>query len=154
MDCYSNKLERKCEVCKKTFEIQGFRKNTARFCSYICQRKNWKMVGKYRGKNNPGWIHGKYPENKRIRHTSEYLLWRTSVFMRDNYTCQVCGQHGGKLNADHIKPFSLYPELRFAIDNGRTLCIECHRKTDTWGFRLNRENIYKIPAIEEIKNGQ
>ena len=46
--------------------------------------------------------------------------------------------YGGKLNADHIKPFSLFPELRFDLNNGRTLCVECHKKTDTYC-----EKIYK-----------
>lgn len=61
----------------------------------------------------------------------------TSDFMRDDYTCQKCQVRGGKLNADHIKPWALYPELRYAIDNGRTPCLNCHRQTDTWGARVN-----------------
>lgn len=58
--------------------------------------------------------------------------WRKHVFQRDDYTCQACGQRGGKLNADHELPFSLFPDLRFEILNGRTLCVYCHRKTPTF----------------------
>jgi hypothetical protein len=81
--------------------------------------------------------------NCRIRYSREYKLWRTAVFERDNYTCIWCGKRSGNghevfLNADHIKPFFLYPELRFAIDNGRTLCVECHRKTNTFGEKAKK----------------
>lgn len=73
------------------------------------------------------------PIHNAIRKSPEYKLWRKSVFERDNYTCIWCFIKGRKLHADHIKPFAQYPELRFAIDNGRTLCVECHKTTDTWG---------------------
>lgn len=87
------------------------------------------------GENNHFWKGGITPINIKIRMSLEYKLWRESVFKRDNHTCVWCGQKGGKLNADHIKSFSLFPELRFAIDNGRTLCVQCHRKTDTYGYK-------------------
>jgi len=88
-----------------------------------------------KGDKNHNWRGGLEDINQVIRHSLEYKLWRESVFKRDKYTCIWCGQYGGRLNADHIKPFSLFPELRFAIDNGRTLCEPCHRTTDTYGNR-------------------
>lgn len=70
----------------------------------------------------------RYPddENMRIRNSLEYRNWRDAVFKRDRYTCRVCGQHGGKLNAHHIKHFAQYPELRLEVMNGITLCYDCH----------------------------
>ena len=92
------------------------------------------------GKNNYRWKGGITPLYWRIRNSFEYKNWREAVFKRDDFTCTWCKQKGGKLNVDHIKPFALFPELRFAIDNGRTLCIGCHRITDTYGGRTKNKS--------------
>lgn len=76
-------------------------------------------------------------ENYKARRSVEYRMWRESVYRRDNYTCQHCGQRGGRLNADHVKPFAVFKDLRYDINNGRTLCIDCHKKTPTWGKRYD-----------------
>lgn len=92
------------------------------------------------------WKGGITSENRRIRVSSRYKLWRTAVYERDNYTCQDCGVRGGKLNADHIKPFAGFPELRFELSNGRTLCVPCHIKTPTFG-RWTKKKDRKAEAI-------
>lgn len=97
-----------------------------------------------KGENSPNWQGGKTEKNKAIRASLEYRLWRETVFTRDNYTCIWCKQRGGKLQADHIKPFALFPALRFSIDNGRTLCVPCHKKTDTYGWKTQVKNKIKV----------
>jgi hypothetical protein len=92
-----------------------------------------KMSATHQGISQDEWNGFTSKERTRIMKSKDYVLWRTAVFMRDDYTCQGCDTKGGSLQADHIKPYALFPELRLAIDNGRTLCVECHRKTDTWG---------------------
>jgi 5-methylcytosine-specific restriction endonuclease McrA len=61
-----------------------------------------------------------------LTNTVEYKTWRESVFIRDNYTCQKCNAKG-YIEAHHIKLWCDYPELRFLVDNGITLCKPCHK---------------------------
>ena len=65
----------------------------------------------------------------------QYREWRKSVLERDNYACITCNSTE-ELNTDHIKPYSLYPELRYVVSNGRTLCEDCHKLTNTYGRRI------------------
>lgn len=87
--------------------------------------------------NHPSWKGGITPINAKLRRSNEYTKWRLSVFERDDYTCQECGDcTGGNLNAHHIKAFAYYPDLRFEISNGITLCETCHAKTFNWKRKM------------------
>jgi endogenous inhibitor of DNA gyrase (YacG/DUF329 family) len=86
------------------------------------------------------WKGGKTDENMRVRKSADYSNWRSEVFKRDEYTCQECGQIGGRLNADHVLPFSTHPELRLELTNGKTLCVSCHQNTNTFGGKIHRKN--------------
>ena len=123
---HKNQREKQCLICNKTFSVSPLRERI-KLCSRKCKADS------QRGKKPWNWKGEITTEIVRLRYTNEYKLWRTAVFARDNWTCIWCFQKGGRLEADHIKSFALYPELRFAIDNGRTLCILCHRTTDTYG---------------------
>jgi len=105
-----------------------------------------------KGKDHLNWRGGVSSLVEKIKSLRKYREWRTSTFKRDNFTCQFCGQKGGTLHADHIKPFSWIMsdnkvtsilkskkclEL-WDISNGRTLCVACHKKTDTYGYRSVR----------------
>ena len=85
-----------------------------------------KMSEATKGEKGNNWQGGITPINEAIRKSFEYEEWRKLCMDRDLYTCQNCEQIGGKLHVDHIKPFALFPELRFEVSNGRTLCEECH----------------------------
>lgn len=84
---------------------------------------------RYDGEYARNWQGGKCKETQGLRMTKEYKEWRMKVFIRDNFTCQSCSIRGGKLNAHHIRSFKDYPELRLVVDNGVTLCEECHNLT-------------------------
>jgi hypothetical protein len=107
-------------------------------------KTGWKMPEEQRirlseskkGEKSPFWKGGVTSINKIIRNSVEYKLWREKVFIRDKYTCVFCGKKGGDLNADHIKPFAYFPESRLEIENGRTLCVPCHRTTFSYSRKI------------------
>ena|SRR3990167_1484153 len=103
-----------------------------------------------------GKRHGHWKEVKitplylQVRSCFQYRQWRWDIYTRDNFACVLCGKHGkevsGKLEADHFPKtfagiFSEYHiktydeaiacEELWNINNGRTLCVECHRKCPT-----------------------
>jgi len=114
------------------------------------------------GANNWNWKGGVTPENERIRHSVEYMAWRKEVWKRDSWTCRDCGIKCSKRNivAHHLKLFSDFPELRFAVDNGITLCRSCHTRlhktyvmgigTATNGTITIKDGI--ITAVQECTN--
>lgn len=85
------------------------------------------LVGRYRGDDNPNWKGGSKYERNQWQSRDEYKNWRNAVFSRDNYTCQMCGKKSnGDIEAHHIHTWKDYPEKRFDIENGITLCKKCH----------------------------
>lgn len=115
----------KCKICNQLIS----RVNASGYCG-----KHTKLNKR---ENHYNWKGGITSLNEIIRKSNPYKAWRKAVFERDDYTCVNCGERGGKLHADHIKPFSLYLDLRLNIANGRTLCTKCHKKIG-WSFFRER----------------
>lgn len=67
-----------------------------------------------------------FEDTQKERRSAEYKDWRKKVLERDGYICRRCGRKDEILHAHHLKKFSEYPELRFDVDNGITLCEKCH----------------------------
>ncbi len=121
------------------------------------KRKSLSSIGKYKGENHHFWRGGISGITDLIRHSYKYRQWRSDCFTRDNHTCQKCGARSGNgkrvyLNVDHIKLFALILkenniknveeadgcEELWNINNGKTLCVICHRKTDSFGVKSHK----------------
>ena len=91
------------------------------------------------GEKNVNWKGGVTPLNAKERNSPEARSFKKTVLRRDDYTCQACGERGGRLEVDHVMPWAHFPDIRFEVLNGQTLCKLCHEKTATY---KNRTNIY------------
>lgn len=122
-------LFRKCETCSKVFRSKNIksRPNREKYCSKQCYTV-WQKSEANKGSNNPSYVDGGNHESElnKLRKTDEWKEWRDRVYQRDDYTCVLCGQKGGRLHPHHIKKKSLYPGLVFDVSNGITLCKDCH----------------------------
>lgn len=105
-----------------------------------------------RGEKHPNWK-GNADVKYRLRVCLEYKHWRTAVFERDKYTCSMCLKPSNRLQVHHVIPFykiidsqniQTYAEgqkckLLWDINNGETLCIPCHKQTDS--FKVNQHTL-------------
>jgi len=143
----ADKIRQSLRLRRKNGEIFSFKgyEHTEEWKREMSERlkkdnpsKRPEVIAKLSGSNSHLWRGGITEPNKLIRNGHKFRNWRIAVFERDNYTCQECGEKSKKghkvyLEAHHIKSFSVYKELRFEVDNGRTLCKKCHKKTDNYG---------------------
>ncbi len=122
-----------CQYCGKKFKSpQGNYKQ--KYCSRECKDAITRGIVPVGLINHRGIKPRTYHITDREKHGSaKDRDWRGAIFLRDNYTCQKCGVVGGQLQAHHKRSWKTNPELRWDIDNGETLCLSCHRKTDTYG---------------------
>ena len=137
-----------CTVCEAQFwrPPNAIKKGQNKYCSKKCYQ--FQQIGKPKseafkeycrsrtGDKSATWKGGVTPEHLKIRNSQKYKDWRQSVFDRDGYKCMSCGVKSKKgfsvyLHAHHIKGFSAFPELRFELTNGITLCKPCHYKEHT-----------------------
>lgn len=132
-----------CRACAD--KISGLNKKGK---STRSEEKNEEHRKRMMGKNNPNWRGGSTSLKDSVRTLAKYKLWRLNIFKRDAFSCTICGaSESGNLEADHIKPFNKILKDNFITtteqankcselweeENGRTLCKECHKKTDTYG---------------------
>ena len=134
-------------------------------------RKTNHFINKVSGANSHNWKGGTGDLINKIRLLPKYSEWRLDIYKRDNYTCQECNRKRIKgdrviLQCDHIKPLSLIISENNLIDtesamncfelwdinNGRIVCYECHKKTDTWGFSIKNYNrtVLQLNSNDEV----
>lgn len=126
-------------------------------CSYELKARKMRGIERpyMQGENSYLWRGGITPLYHQIRWCTKYRQWRENIFKRDNWTCKICFKRGnGILHADHypitfsriINTYKIVSlketkkcSMLWETINGRTLCKECHRETETYGQSLERQ---------------
>lgn len=127
------------------------------YCEHVSQamKENWKHRDsdreryrqKFIGKSNPNYNDNLTEEERQKERDKE---WVKNIYEREDYTCEKCGQRGGKLNAHHKNGHSWCKTQRSDIDNGACLCESCHKKFHKkYGYKYNTEEQYIAFLITE-----
>lgn len=99
-----------------------------------------------KGKNNPNYIFDrtKLAKSNEKRNDTAHHEWSKQVKHRDNWKCRIINENcKGRLEAHHILNWRDFPELRYEINNGITLCHAHHPR--------GRENEAKLsPYLQEL----
>jgi len=128
---YSGRLTTRLSI-DQWRQLEEQRQNPSAWSKIRKSRKKYKNSRKAKRKLRRQWQRflkaNRDPEIEKLRATPEYKEWRIAVLERDGYRCQHCEKVGKRLHAHHIKSFKMYPELRYKVENGITLCAACHEE--------------------------
>ncbi len=129
-----SQIKKECGSCKKEFLVHFYRRQTAKFCSRSCSGKSKPNL--FREKTmHPFWKGGKKEDR---RNDCAYHIWRKSVYGRDNYQCRIRNNEcKGRIEAHHILGWTNFPELRYEVNNGITLCHAHHPRKKSEEKRLS-----------------
>lgn len=101
--------------------------------------------GKFLKENNPNWKGGVSTIRDVARGSYRYKKWSSAVKKRDDYKCCECGS-ADKPHAHHVKPWRSFPELRYDVSNGKTLCEPCHIQAHAFTRRRGKLHERKAPV--------
>ena len=128
-------LCKKCALSSDDFKlkiknIRTGKKHKPETITKIKSNKN--HPGRFRsGKNHPNYNHNLTEQERyNSRHRSRlpgYFNWVKTILKRDMFTCQKCGSNR-KLCVHHINNYANFKNERLNVDNGITLCQECHKE--------------------------
>lgn len=133
-------LEYRCVCGEESTTVLGRFKYSAHKRCFKCAAKLG--AEKTKGDKHPNWRHDLTEEERISRRLSyENKTWRSAVYERDNYQCQCCLINGnGNLNAHHKDGYNWCIDRRYDIENGITLCSDCHTEFHvTYGYGDNTE---------------
>ena len=139
----------KCEVCgKEAAQIESmYYRHKNHYCSAKCASIGQGII--YKRENHPNLNPNLTDEEReKGRHIEGYDDFIKQVLERDDYTCQITGKRGGKLEVHHLNCFSDFKEGRTDLDNCITLSKEIHKLFHK--IYVNRHNTKE--QFEEFKH--
>ena len=145
--------ECKCDCGEMTLvNANSLRRGLSKSCGCLRVAENSRRTAE----NHPNYKAAKTDEERLLGRYGLYgencSKWSKSVMERDNYTCRICGNYKDKHNAHHLNSWDTYPDQRFDVDNGVTLCVTCHISFHkTYGYGNNTEEQFEE---FKIKNKQ
>ena len=115
-----------CRFCK--LAIEGRETDINDFCNRRCHGDYLKTLT---GELHHNWIENRTQLAKTKREgerwSSAYCYWHQQVLIRDKQECKIKNSDcNGQLEVHHILSWRDYPELRYEINNGITLCHAHH----------------------------
>ncbi len=135
-------LKAYCNSCHKNRKITVFRVGHYTQCRY-CFRKAEKKKDK---EERASAREESYSSRRGFCDTKEWRILRGWALEFYGEICHACGSKE-RIQVDHIKPKSKYPELAYEFDNLQVLCRACNFDKSNY-----HEIDYRLTTLDGLEN--